>query len=44
LPIYLQLLTEQLEREVANISSDELATLAAVNAAKVRKDLSYMGS
>ncbi|MDA0299365.1 MAG: redox-sensing transcriptional repressor Rex [Actinobacteria bacterium] len=44
LPIYLQLLTEQLEREVANISSDELASLAAVNAAKVRKDLSYMGS
>jgi len=44
LPIYLQLLTEQLEREVANISSDELAALAAVNAAKVRKDLSYMGS
>ena len=44
LPIYLQLLTEQLEREVANISSDELATLAALNAAKVRKDLSYMGS
>jgi len=44
LPIYLQLLIEQLENEVANISSDELATLAAVNAAKVRKDLSYMGS
>ncbi len=44
LPIYLQLLNEQLENEVANISSDELANLAAVNAAKVRKDLSYMGS
>ena len=44
LPIYLQLLTEQLEHGVSNISSDELATLAAVNAAKVRKDLSYMGS
>ena len=40
----MQLLIEQLENEVANISSDELATLAAVNAAKVRKDLSYMGS
>jgi redox-sensing transcriptional repressor len=38
------LLTEQLEHGVSNISSDELATLAAVNAAKVRKDLSYMGS
>ena len=44
LAMYLQFLTDQLEREVANISSDELASLAAVNAAKVRKDLSYMGS
>lgn len=44
LPVYLQLLTTQFDEGVANISSEELAVLAGVNAAKVRKDLSYLGS
>ena len=44
LPVYLRILTEQFEAEVSNISSEELAELAGVNAAKVRKDLSYLGS
>jgi redox-sensing transcriptional repressor len=44
LPVYLQILSEQAEDGVANISSDGLAELAGVNAAKVRKDLSYLGS
>lgn len=44
LPVYLGLLAEQAQAGVANISSDGLAELAGVNAAKVRKDLSYLGS
>lgn len=44
LPIYLQILVEQSEAGVDNVSSEGLAELAAVNAAKVRKDLSYLGS
>lgn len=44
LPIYLQILTDQTDAGVANISSEGLAELAGVNAAKVRKDLSYLGS
>ncbi|MEM1334365.1 MAG: redox-sensing transcriptional repressor Rex, partial [Actinomycetota bacterium] len=44
LPVYLQLLSTQFDEGVANISSEELAELAGVNAAKVRKDLSYLGS
>lgn len=44
LPVYLQILVEQSEQGVANISSEGLAELAGVNAAKVRKDLSYLGS
>lgn len=44
LPIYLQILIEQAESDVHNISSEGLAELAGVNAAKVRKDLSYLGS
>jgi redox-sensing transcriptional repressor len=44
LPEYLRLLTESLEAGVANLSSEELADLAGVNAAKVRKDLSYLGT
>jgi redox-sensing transcriptional repressor len=44
LPVYLRILTEQSERGVGNTSSEELAELAGVNAAKVRKDLSYLGS
>lgn len=44
LPIYLQILTEQAEQKTSGISSEQLAELAGVNAAKVRKDLSYLGS
>lgn len=44
LPVYLQILIDQTEAGVENISSEGLAELAGVNAAKVRKDLSYLGS
>lgn len=44
LPEYLRLLTEVLDQGIPNLSSEELADLAGVNAAKVRKDLSYLGS
>lgn len=44
LPVYLQILLEQAELGVDGISSDGLAELAGVNAAKVRKDFSYLGS
>lgn len=44
LPEYLQILSAQAELGVGSISSEGLAELAGVNAAKVRKDLSYLGS
>lgn len=44
LPVYLRILGEQRDLGVDSISSDRLAELGAVNAAKVRKDLSYLGS
>lgn len=44
LPVYLQILTDLKGRSVERLSSDELAEYAGVNAAKVRKDLSYLGS
>jgi redox-sensing transcriptional repressor len=44
LPVYLRILIEQGDDGVENISSEGLAELAGVNAAKVRKDLSYLGS
>lgn len=44
LPVYLRILYEIAERRTATISSERLAELAGVNAAKVRKDLSYLGS
>jgi redox-sensing transcriptional repressor len=44
LPVYLQILVDQAEAGLDNISSEGLAELAGVNAAKVRKDLSYLGS
>jgi redox-sensing transcriptional repressor len=44
LPVYLQILVDQATAGVERISSDGLAELAGVNAAKVRKDLSYLGS
>ncbi|MDQ3954584.1 MAG: redox-sensing transcriptional repressor Rex [Actinomycetota bacterium] len=45
LPIYLRSLLDLAEtRGQMTVSSEELADLAGVNAAKVRKDLSYLGS
>jgi redox-sensing transcriptional repressor len=44
LPVYLRSLLEVAEAKTATISSERLAELAGVNAAKVRKDLSYLGS
>lgn len=44
LPLYYRALLDTAEREVATVSSERLAELAGVNAAKVRKDLSYLGS
>jgi redox-sensing transcriptional repressor len=44
LPVYLRILGELADEEVDSISSEGLAELAGVNAAKVRKDLSYLGS
>ena len=44
LPVYLQILIEQSDGGVESVSSEGLAELAGVNAAKVRKDLSYLGS
>jgi redox-sensing transcriptional repressor len=44
LPLYLRSLLEAQHTGAATISSERLAELAGVNAAKVRKDLSYLGS
>ena len=44
LPVYLRSLMEVAERRTTTISSERLAEMAGVNAAKVRKDLSYLGS
>ncbi|MDQ4096896.1 MAG: redox-sensing transcriptional repressor Rex [Actinomycetota bacterium] len=44
LPVYLRSLVEVAESKTATISSERLAEMAGVNAAKVRKDLSYLGS
>ncbi len=45
LPVYLRSLLDLAEgRSQLTVSSEELASLAGVNAAKVRKDLSYLGS
>ncbi|MGH9285857.1 MAG: redox-sensing transcriptional repressor Rex [Acidimicrobiales bacterium] len=44
LPVYLRSLLEMAEARVTTISSERLAESAGVNAAKVRKDLSYLGS
>jgi redox-sensing transcriptional repressor len=44
LPLYLRSLVEAQHSGAATISSERLAELAGVNAAKVRKDLSYLGS
>jgi redox-sensing transcriptional repressor len=44
LPVYLRSLAELLDEKVTTVSSERLAEMAGVNAAKVRKDLSYLGS
>jgi redox-sensing transcriptional repressor len=44
LPLYYRALLEIAEQSVSTVSSEQLAELAGVNAAKVRKDLSYLGS
>jgi redox-sensing transcriptional repressor len=44
LPLYRRSLVELAARRIPTVSSEQLADLAGVNAAKVRKDLSYLGS
>ncbi|CAB4604412.1 unannotated protein [freshwater metagenome] len=44
LPVYLRTLLDVQGEGMTTISSERLAELAGVNAAKVRKDLSYLGS
>lgn len=44
LPLYLRSLVDMTERGLHTVSSEGLAEAAGVNSAKVRKDLSYLGS
>ena len=44
LPVYLRCLSSLGDDGVERVSSDQIAELAGVNAAKVRKDLSFLGS
>jgi redox-sensing transcriptional repressor len=44
LPVYLRALTSLADAGTATCSSEELAAAAGVNSAKLRKDLSYLGS
>ncbi len=44
LPVYLRALVEMAEGGSVTVSSEGLAEAAGVNSAKVRKDLSYLGS
>jgi redox-sensing transcriptional repressor len=44
LPLYLRALVELAEAGAATVSSDTLAEATGVNSAKVRKDLSHLGS
>ncbi|MGI8755023.1 MAG: redox-sensing transcriptional repressor Rex [Acidimicrobiales bacterium] len=44
LPVYLRSLAELVDEKTSTVSSEQLAEMAGVNAAKVRKDLSYLGS
>ena len=44
LPVYLRALTALADRDITTVSSEELATAAGVNSAKLRKDLSHLGS
>jgi redox-sensing transcriptional repressor len=44
LPLYLRALLDMAERNIHTVSSEKLAAVAGVNSAKIRKDLSYLGS
>jgi redox-sensing transcriptional repressor len=44
LPVYLRALVSLADRGIGTCSSEELAGAAGVNSAKLRKDLSYLGS
>ncbi|MBA2445285.1 MAG: redox-sensing transcriptional repressor Rex [Nocardioidaceae bacterium] len=44
LPVYLRALTALSDLDVATASSEDLAVSAGVNSAKLRKDLSYLGT
>jgi redox-sensing transcriptional repressor len=44
LPVYLRALIDMAENGAVTVSSENLAEAAGVNSAKVRKDLSYLGS
>jgi redox-sensing transcriptional repressor len=44
LPVYLRVLQALTEQNIATVSSERLAEASGVNAPKVRKDLSYLGS
>jgi redox-sensing transcriptional repressor len=44
LPVYLRALYALADHGVATVSSEELATATGVNSAKLRKDLSHLGS
>ncbi|RJL22524.1 redox-sensing transcriptional repressor Rex [Bailinhaonella thermotolerans] len=44
LPVYLRALNGLAERGIATVSSEDLAASAGVNSAKLRKDLSHLGS
>ena len=44
LAVYLRVLSGMVEQGMATVSSEELSAAAGVNSAKLRKDLSYIGS
>ncbi|MBA0124604.1 redox-sensing transcriptional repressor Rex [Haloechinothrix sp. YIM 98757] len=44
LAVYLRVLTTMAEQGAVTVSSEELSAAAGVNSAKLRKDLSYLGS
>jgi redox-sensing transcriptional repressor len=44
LAVYLRVLSGMAEQGVGTVSSEELSTASGVNSAKLRKDLSYVGS
>ena len=44
LPLYLRVLNSLAEQDTSTVSSEELAAAAGVKSAKLRKDLSYLGS